>query len=87
MFNKFNEAATPVAHEGREAAIEALKKGVQNEKLPTDIRKVRAEALINLLKEELAKQPDSVEHKINLAEAETYRDQLVKDKDIANGDE
>jgi hypothetical protein len=86
MFKEFYEPNLSVAQEGRNGAIEALKKGTQDEKLPLTVRLVRANALIGLLKEKLALDPTSVPLKIDVAEAETYKNELESDLTNQSGE-
>lgn len=79
MFKEFYEPNLSVAQEGRNGAIEALRKGTLDERLPLTVRLVRAKALIGLLREKLELDPASVELKIDVAEAETFKDHLESD--------
>lgn len=89
MFKEFYESGHQIpekkeekltlAQESRLNAIEILKEATQNETLSLSERLKKLNALITLLKEDSLRTDGSIISKIDIAEAETYKDQLLHD--------
>lgn len=77
MFRETYNPNLSIGKEGRNTAIESLKKGLQEENLDVSVRITRVNALVTLLRQKVQGEPDETEAKSDLVQAEALQRTLL----------